>query len=113
MAMFGKKREAGSAKAVSEVRFSSHARLVPVVSEKAERLRQQGQYVFLARGGVTKVEAKKAVEAAFGVHVAGVNSTVLPRKTVRRGRSAGTTRIRHRFVIRLRAGESIDVTKAI
>jgi large subunit ribosomal protein L23 len=114
MAVFSKKTSGTKgAKAPAEVNFTHGARLVPLVSEKAERLRQKNQYAFASRNKLSKVEVKKAVETAFGVHVMGVNSVLLPRKTVRRGRATGTTKPRRRYIVRIKAGENIDVTKAI
>ncbi len=115
MAVFRKKRDSGDrvGKTPTSVRFGTGVGLIPLVSEKSERLRQRGQYAFVVRGALTKVEVKKAIESAYGVHVDGVNSVVLPRKTVRRGRSQGDTKVRCRFIVRLKAGETIDVTKSL
>lgn len=83
--------------------------LRPIVSEKASRLQSQGQYTFAVLPGVSKVEVKKAIEATYGVRVMGVNSLKLPRKTVRRGRTVGYTRERRHVVVRLAAGQSLNL----
>lgn len=87
--------------------------LLPLVSEKSSRLQSMGQYTFAVPIGVSKVTVKKAIEAAFGVRVIGVNSTRLPRKTVRRGRTVGHTRIRRHVVVRLAPGQSLELTKSV
>jgi|GEM_PF-3174766 len=84
--------------------------MVPVVSEKSSRLQSQGQYTFAVQPGVGKIEVKKAIESAYGVHVVGVNSIKLPRKTVRRGKTSGRTKIRRHMVVRLKSGESLSLT---
>ena len=86
---------------------------VPVVSEKASRLQQQGQYMFAVVGSISKVEIKKAVESAWGVRVLGVNSIGLPGKVVRRGRQTGQRKARRHLVVRLAPGQSIDLNKTL
>lgn len=83
--------------------------LIPLVSEKASRLQPQGQYTFVVQPGVSKIDVKKAIEAAYGVRVVGVNSVRLPRKSIQRGRVRGTTRIRRHMIVRLAAGESLNL----
>jgi len=117
MALFNKKRilagkEIAKPKAVT-YQLKPGAALIPVVSEKASRLQQQGQYMFKALGHVNKIEAKKAVEATFGVRVLGVNSIGLPGKVVRRGRQAGQRSARRHLVVRVASGQSIDLGKTL
>ena len=83
--------------------------LWPVVSEKATRLQTLGQYMFKVSPGVSKITVKKAVEASYGVRVVGVNSVRLPRKTLRRGRTTGRTKIRCHMIVRLAKGQSINL----
>jgi len=84
MALFAKKKSdrnapVGKPKAIA-FKLKSGVVAVPVVSEKASRLQQQGQYTFNIVGNISKVEIKKAVESAWGVRVLGVNSIGLPEK---------------------------------
>lgn len=83
--------------------------LVPLVSEKASRLAQAGQYTFVVSPNLTKIQLKQAIESQYKVRVVGVNSVRLPRKTVRRGRSSGTTKIRKHLVVRLAKGQSLPI----
>ena len=89
------------------------ALLIPVVSEKATRLQQLGQYMFSLVGRVSKVQAKKAIESTFGVRVVGVNSLALPGKVVRRGREVGQRQARRHLVVKVAEGESIDLGKTL
>lgn len=84
--------------------------LVPTVSEKGTRLQALGQYTFAVDLKLNKVQIKRAIERVYGVNVVGINSLRLPRKTVRRGRQVGTTRIRRYMRVRLKAGQSLGLT---
>lgn len=95
---------------VRKISVAPHVLLWPIVSEKSSRLQSQGQYTFAAAPGISKVAVKKVIEANYGVHVLGVNSLRLPRKTVRRGKTSGRTRIRRHVIVRLAKGESITLT---
>lgn len=119
MALFGKKQSVSSPSAgltkpkPTSVNLPSGAVLVPVVSEKSTRLQQQGQYMFLVRGHIGKVEIKKAVESTWGVKVVGINSLNLPGKVVRRGRQVGRRIVRRHIIVRLSKGQSIDLNKTL
>jgi large subunit ribosomal protein L23 len=118
MAIFNKKtggkKHSGDTKAKSlTYSLKPGVLLIPVVSEKATRLQQQGQYMFSLVGYLSKVEAKKAVESAYGVKVTGVNSVGLPGKVVRRGRESGQRKSRRHLIVRVAAGETIDLGKSL
>ncbi len=117
MALFGKNKNSAVA-SVSKpksigYRLASGAVLVPVVSEKAARLQQLGQYMFSVSGQVSKLEIKKAVESSAGVRVIGVNSIGLPGKFIRRGRQLGQRSKRHHLIVRLAKGDSLDLSKTL
>lgn len=117
MAIFNKKNSVKSKVASKpktlSYRLASGAALIPVISEKATRLQQIGQYMFSVVGNVTKVEIKKAVESVFGVKVIGVNSVGLPGKIVMRGRSSGQRKARRHLIVRVLPGQSIDLGKSL
>lgn len=46
----------------------------PIVSEKSYALMERRVYVFEVDGDATKIDVRHAVEQAFGVHVAKVNT---------------------------------------
>ena len=117
MALFNKKTSAHS-QTVSKPKSLTYCLrpgsvLVPVVSEKATSLQQLGQYMFKVVGRVSKIEAKKAIESAFGVRVLGVNSLGLPGKVVRRGRQIGQRQARRHLVVRVARGQAIDLGKSL
>lgn len=111
MALFKRSgTESVSATAMANSASVAHVYLVPVVSEKAARLKNLGQYTFAVKPGISKIEVKKTIEATYPVRVIGVNSVRLPRKTLRRGRTVGHTRIRCHMIVRLAPGQTIDQT---
>lgn len=85
----------------------------PVITEKATRLSEHGQYVFRVPLDATKPRIKAAVEALFGVQVLAVNTLVQKGKTKRfRGRPGRRSDVKKAFV-RLAAGQQIDFTTGL
>jgi len=91
----------------------------PILTEKTHMGVQAGgepgtasdtsRYTFEVHVKATKVQIKKAVETAFGVKVASVNTMIVkPRmksfRMVRRGAGTGFTRIKKKAVVRLAKG---------
>lgn len=86
----------------------------PVISEKANYLTDlRGTYSFLVDTKANKIQIKKAVEAAYGVKVADVNTMIYaPRvsaKYTKKGLQVGKTNKLKKAVIKLAEGEVIDV----
>ena len=83
----------------------------PVVSEKSYALMDQSVYVFIVDPQATKIEVRRAVEQAFGVRVANVNTlnrkgkTTRNRRTNTRGKRADTKRA----IVTLHPDDSIDL----
>ena len=79
----------------------------PIISERSMEtvLDREGneikRYTFEVPKTVNKVEIKKAVEEAFGVKVAKVNTMNLDGKTRRRGRTAGKTAKTKKAIVKL------------
>ena len=85
----------------------------PVITEKATRLSEHGQYVFRVAIDAKKPEIKAAVEALFGVQVLAVNTLVQKGKTKRfKGRPGQRSDVKKAFV-RLAAGQQIDFTTGL
>ena len=63
----------------------------PVITERSTELMEQKKYVFEVDKRANKTEIKQAVEKAFGVKVAKVNTMNVPRKPKRYGRYSGYT----------------------
>lgn len=59
----------------------------PVITEKSVRLSQQGRYTFRCRTAANKIEIRRAVEQAYGVQVAEVNTLIVKGHTRRAGRA--------------------------
>lgn len=83
----------------------------PVVSEKSYALMEQSIYVFIIDRRATKIEVRHAVEQAFGVRVAKVNTlnrkgkTTRDRRTNVRGKRPDTKRA----IVTLHPEDSIDL----
>ncbi len=71
----------------------------PVITEKSVRLSQAGRYTFRCKTSANKIEIKEAVQTAFDVEVAEVNTLVVKGKTKQVGRA--------------RKGKTADWKKAI
>ncbi len=85
----------------------------PIITEKATRLSEHGQYVFRVPLDADKLEIKAAVEALFNVRVTAVNTLVQKGKTKRfRGRPGRRSDIKKAFV-RIAAGQQIDFTTGL
>ena len=63
----------------------------PVLTEKTYDLIPQKTYTFLVKMDANKTEIKQAVEQAFGVQVASVNTVKHLGKIKRQGRTQGRT----------------------
>jgi large subunit ribosomal protein L23 len=87
--------------------------LAPVVTEKATMLSEQNQVTFKVTLDATKPEIKAAVENLFGVQVLAVNTVVTKGKTKRfRGRPGQRSDVK-KAIVRLAAGQSIDLTTGL
>jgi large subunit ribosomal protein L23 len=83
----------------------------PVVSEKSYGLMDDNVYVFVVDPSATKIDIRHAVESAFGVRVASVN-TLNRKGKKRRNRRSNTLGHRpdtKRAIVTLHEGDSIDL----
>ena len=64
----------------------------PVITEKSVKLSQQGRYTFRCKKSANKIEIRQAVEQAFDVKIADVNTLIVKgrRKQVGRARPGKT-----------------------
>jgi len=86
----------------------------PVISEKANYLTDlRGSYSFLVNPKANKIQIKKAVEAAYGVKVADVNTMIyapkVSSKYTKKGLQVGKTNKLKKAVIKLIEGDVIDI----
>jgi large subunit ribosomal protein L23 len=85
--------------------------LRPVVSEKSYALMDEGTYVFIVDRTANKIEIRAAVEEAFGVRVANVNTLNRKgkRKRQRRRATFGTRPDTKRAIVRLAGDDRIEL----
>ncbi|MDQ6951258.1 MAG: 50S ribosomal protein L23 [Mariprofundales bacterium] len=84
----------------------------PVVTEKSyEGQGASNQYVFRVARDATKPEIQQAIERVFGVHVDRLQVMNIKGKPKRRGNYVGKRSGYRKAVIRLIAGDSIDVAE--
>lgn len=118
MAVFGKtteEKKTGNAPVTPEVLKGAYANALlrkPRITEKAYMLNAQNRYVFEVDGKATKPAVKRAVEAAYGVHVVSVNMVRLPGQTRRFGRFVGTKSGVKKAIVEIKDGESITLFQA-
>jgi large subunit ribosomal protein L23 len=87
--------------------------LSPHITEKSTLLSEHNAVVFKVAGEATKPQIKAAVEALFGVDVAGVNTITQKGKTKRwKGRPYMRSDVK-KAIVTLAEGQSIDVTTGI
>jgi large subunit ribosomal protein L23 len=87
--------------------------LRPVITEKTTYLEGGNQYCFEVSPRTNKVEIKKAIEGAFGVHVEGVRIINSKGKQVRYGRMEGTRKNRKKAIVAIKKGERIELHKQV
>jgi large subunit ribosomal protein L23 len=80
-----------------------------VVTEKSMSEKQNGVYTFKCDKKATKTQIKKAVEEAFNVHVVSINTSNTKAKDKRVGKYSGKTKTYKKAMVKLAAGESIDL----
>lgn len=86
----------------------------PIISEKATYLTDlRGQYSFLVDTKANKIQIKQAVEEAYGVKVADVRTMIYAPKVsaryTKKGLQVGKTNKLKKAIIKLQAGEVIDI----
>ncbi len=83
----------------------------PIVSEKSYALMDQNVYVFVVDPSATKIDVRRAVENAFDVRVANVNTLNRKGKNKRnrKNNSLGHRADTKRAIVTLADGDSIDL----
>ncbi|MDP9427288.1 50S ribosomal protein L23 [Rubrobacter marinus] len=86
----------------------------PVISEKSYNLIEtEGQYTFQVDRRANKNQIKQAVEQAFDVKVHKVNTANMKSKPKRQGLTRGRTANWKKAVVRLQAGERIELFEGV
>ena len=83
--------------------------IAPVVTEKTMTLRNENVYTFKVAKDASKDEIKNAVETAFNVKVASVNTLNTKSKKRRVGKYQGRTKTYNKAIVTLKDGSSIDL----
>lgn len=119
-----KSRDAGSVHVSSEKKVISHPKtpalgersygvlVRPMVTEKATRLREQGQYLFAVHPHINKIEVKKAVRAAYGVDPVAVQMMNVIGKKVRFRYALGKRKDWKKAIVTLKQGQKIPFGEA-
>lgn len=81
----------------------------PIVSEKSTLLASKNQYVFRVVSHANKTDIKREVASLYGVVPEAVRMTHVPPRRVHRGRHEGWRAGYKKAVVRLKAGEKIEV----
>jgi large subunit ribosomal protein L23 len=86
----------------------------PVISEKSYNLiESEGQYTFEVDRRANKNQIKRAVEEAFDVSVQKVNTTNVKSKPKRQGPTRGRTSTWKKAVVKLAAGDRIELFEGV
>ena len=83
--------------------------IAPVVTEKTMTLRNENVHTFKVAKDASKDEIKNAVETAFNVKVASVNTLNTKSKKRRVGKYQGRTKTYKKAIVTLKDGSSIDL----
>ena len=86
----------------------------PVISEKSYNLiESDGQYTFQVDRRANKNQIKRAVQNAFDVSVAKVNTVNVKSKPKRQGLTKGRTATWKKAVVKLAEGERIELFEGV
>lgn len=85
----------------------------PVVSEKANALREQNKYVFIVHPSASKTEIKEAVKKLFNVKVIDCTTVNVMGKMKRLRGKSGMTSSYKKAIVRLAAGETIQAFEGV
>ncbi|MCL2138079.1 MAG: 50S ribosomal protein L23 [Treponema sp.] len=85
----------------------------PVLSEKANLLREQGKYVFKVDPSANKLQIKEAVRRMFNVHPIACNVMVVGGKPKRLRYRKGYTSSWKKAIVRLSKDEKIGIFEGV
>jgi large subunit ribosomal protein L23 len=87
--------------------------LAPVLSEKANMLREEGKYVFKVDPAATKIQIKEAVRRLFNVHPISCTVMVVGGKPKRQRSRSGYTSTWKKAIVRLPKDEKISLFEGV
>jgi len=80
----------------------------PHITEKANMLTENNQYIFVVYNDVNKIEIRKAFEALYGVKVASVQIVNVSKKRRRVGKTFGWRKAYKKAIVKIKDGQKID-----
>lgn len=80
----------------------------PVITEKTEKMKEQGKYAFKVDAKATKPQIKKAIESIFNVKVEKINTLNSHQKKKRVGKYTGMTNKYKKAIVKLAKGNTIS-----
>ena len=81
----------------------------PVITEKANALREENKYVFIVRPDASKIQIKEAVRKLFNVKVFSCTTINVAGKVKRLRGSKGMTASYKKAIVRVADGETIKL----
>ena len=81
----------------------------PVITEKANALREENKYVFIVRPDASKIQIKEAVRKLFNVKVLSCTTINVDGKVKRLRGSKGKTASYKKAIVRVADGETIKL----
>jgi len=85
----------------------------PVLSEKANLLREEGKYVFKVAQSANKIQIKEAVRRIFNVHPVSCTVMVVGGKPKRLRNRSGYTATWKKAIVRLSKDEKISIFEGV
>ncbi|ABB13735.1 MULTISPECIES: 50S ribosomal protein L23 [Carboxydothermus] len=85
----------------------------PLITEKSMDLAQENKYTFIVDKNANKIEIKNAIEELFKVKVEKVNTIRVKGKMKRVGRFVGRTPEYKKAIVKLRAGDKIELFEGV
>ena len=80
----------------------------PVITEKSEKMKEQGKYAFKVDAKATKPQIKKAIESIFNVKVEKINTLNSHPKKKRVGKYTGMNNKYKKAIVKLAKGNTIS-----
>ena len=80
----------------------------PVITEKSEKMKEQGKYAFKVDAKATKPQIKKAIESIFNVKVEKINTLNSHPKKKRVGKYTDMTNKYKKAIVKLAKGNTIS-----
>jgi large subunit ribosomal protein L23 len=85
----------------------------PVLSEKANMLREEGKYVFKVDPSANKIQIKEALRRLFNVHPISCNVMVVAGKPKRQRYKSGYTATWKKAIVKLPKDEKISLFEGV